>query len=468
MNIQFYKKSNPFFSMKFISIICFLILPELYAVGIFQPAHNARYGGMAGVNIGIGGSPLDIATNPANLSMTEKSTLEFGIALPYIRSSYKDRFIDPDPSLVYENNKNYNILAPLPYIGWAIPINDKWTYGGGLFIPGGGNAQIDGIYRTTPNGQTLNQWSGVEFPQPIGDSKRVIEEYSTTFFVVKFTNAISYKLGDLSIGVGVEGLYSKQNAFQKYYDPTRTVEIPGQGFDYQSRNAFSMGGIFGLSYKINPEWKIGYSYQTRAILPWDGRMQVGNNNPNFYRRTGVSATFELPERHGLGISWGNESFRIGTDFLYYNYGSYTKKFDQILEDPWFPTPAGRAGSVTQNVNYYDSWSAALGTEIFSGDLTYRLGFRYNTGVVREDGISALQAGIMVQELVAAGLGWKFGSWRLDVAFNYLLSRRVTGNRTGDWAIAHTLFNLQDFRPASFSHSLKSDVPAILIGLNKEF
>lgn len=420
------------------------------------------------MNLGIGGSPMDIATNPANLGRTKKTQVEFGLGLPYIRSTYRDQFLDPDPDLIYANEKQYNVLAPLPYVGWTIPITKQLTYGGGIYIPGGGNGAIDGITRVTPNGQTLNQWAGLSLPGPIGDSKRIREEFSTTFYVIKFVNGISYELGDLSIGIAIEGIYSRQVAYQKYYDITGSIEIPGQGFDYRSRHAYSAGAILGLGYQFNSEWRIGYSYQTRSILPLDGGMQLGINDATYYRRTGVSATFNLPERHGLGLSWKNDWITIGTDFLYYNYGSYNRKFDQRLEDPWFPTPFGRTALATQNLNYHDAWAAGLGAEIQDGNWTYRGGFRYNTGVVRSNGINALQAGIMIQELVTAGFGWKFGSWKLDVAVNYIFAKRVKADPVTDWDLLHTAFSFNDIRALQFNHSLESDVPAILVGFSKEF
>ncbi|UMQ57479.1 OmpP1/FadL family transporter [Leptospira interrogans] len=458
------------FYFKILFFICIgsISVNSLFGVGVFQPSHNARYAGMAGVNLAIGGSPMDIATNPANLVLNSKGGLEFGIGLPYIRSQYKDRLSDTNPETEYHNSQNYNILAPLPYFGLTLPLTDRLSYGVGIYVPGGGSGQVNGILRLTPNAQSLKDWSGVDIPGPIGDSKKIKEDLSTTFYVVKATNALAYRFGNLSVGMGIEMIYSKQIANQKFYDITHTLEIPGQGFDYRSKNAYSMGGIFGLSYAFTELFRIAYSYQTRSILPLDGGMQIGIGDVNNYRRTGVSATFNLPEKHGLGFSFGNESLKIGLDFLYYNYNSYDQTFKQRLEDPWFPTFLGKTNTITQNIAYHDAWAGAIGIEYKLDSFVYRGGYRYNTGVVRSEGISALQAGIMVQQLATLGLSFLSGKWSFDLAINYLFAKKVTADPGNNWAVLHSAFGPNDIRILNYSQSLQSDVPAILFGASYKF
>ncbi|TGM60899.1 OmpP1/FadL family transporter [Leptospira adleri] len=452
----------------FVCIVLLMGFSSLFGVGLFQPSHNTRYAGMGGVNLAIGGSPMDIATNPANLTKNQRGGLEFGIGLPYIRSTYKDQLSDPNPDYAYSNSQNYNILAPLPYFGLNVPITNRLNYGVGVYIPGGGNGQVDGILRVTPNGQSFRDWSGIDIPGPIGDSRKLKEDLLTTFYVVKMTNALAYKFGNLSVGLGIEAIYSKQIAYQRFYDITHTLEVPGQGFDYRSRNAYSMGAIFGVTYAFTDWFKAAYSYQARNILPLDGGMQVGIGNASNYRRTGVSATFNLPEKHGIGLSFGDENLRVGIDFLYYNYNSYDQSFKQTLEDPWFPTAFGKTNTVSQNIAYHDSWAGAIGVEYKTDSFAYRTGYRYNTGVVRSEGMSALQAGIMVQQLATLGISFLSGNWSFDFAVNYLFSRKIVASQGNDWSVLHSVFGPNDIRILNYSQSLQSDVPAILFGASYRF
>ncbi|EMJ99548.1 MULTISPECIES: OmpP1/FadL family transporter [unclassified Leptospira] len=451
------------FSLFSLAIISFLA-PKLEAVGLFQPSHNARYGGMGGVNLAIGGSPMDIGTNPANLSLKNRKELEFGISLPYIRTVYKDKFLDPDPNLTYENSESYNVLAPLPYFAIRIPLGEKWSYGGGIYIPGGGNGEVYGLTRITPNGQSLNDWSGMKLPSPIGDSKRIQESYSSTFYLVKSTHALSYKIGGLSLAFGVEGIYSRQIAYQKFHDITGTVEVPGQGFDYRSKHAYALGGIFGTTYQITETLKIAYTYQTSAKIPLDGSIQVGS----YPSRTGVSATFAVPERHGFGFSYGTDTFNVGIDVLYYNYSSYTSIYKQTLAAPVFPTAFGQTNVVPQNLSYHDSWALGIGGEWIVNDWTYRLGARHNSGVLRSEGTNALQAGIMVQDLVSGGFGYTAGKWKFDFTLLYYLPVKVYNGGSADWNFNHAVFSKDDIRVAQFKHSLRSDIPAILLGASYSF
>ncbi|TGK08849.1 transporter [Leptospira fletcheri] len=459
-----YAKPRKIFPLFPITLVLLIASQDLISVGIFQPSHNARYGGMGGTNLAIGGSPMDIGTNPANLGLSSKKELEFGVSLPYIRSTYKDQFLDSDPSLAYENSQKYNVLAPLPYLALRVPLSERLTYGVGIYIPGGGNGNVNQLFRATPNGQSFQNWSGLNISGPIGDSKRIKESYSSTFYVAKNTHALSYKIGNLLIGAGLEVIYAHQVAEQKYYDPTGTFQLQGQGFYYRSQNAFSAGGIFGLTYRISDSFKAAYSYQTSARLPLDGDMQVGAN-PG---RTGVSASFFLPERHGLGFSYGKENFRVGVDFLYYNYSSYDTTYKQVLASSWYPTVFGNTNTVPQNIDYHDSWAAGIGGEYESDSWIYRAGARHNAGVLRSDGTNALQAGIMVQDLASLGLGYKSGKWKFDMTFLYYFPLQTKGKPSSDWTLVHSVFSATDVRIQEFRHSLKSDIPAFMFGASRTF
>ncbi|EKP05592.1 hypothetical protein LEP1GSC018_4008 [Leptospira kirschneri str. 2008720114] len=56
----------------FIGLGVFISFPSLWAVASnSRNAINARYEGLAGVNFALGGSPMDVALNPANLYLTK-------------------------------------------------------------------------------------------------------------------------------------------------------------------------------------------------------------------------------------------------------------------------------------------------------------------------------------------------------------------------------------------------------------
>ncbi|WP_425460599.1 hypothetical protein [Leptospira ilyithenensis] len=75
----------------------------------------------------------------------------------------------------------------------------------------------------------------------------------------------------------------------------------------------------------------------------------------------------------------NNSNQFAIDFVYSNYGSYLRKANQTLEDPWLPTPLGNISSADAHLNFRDKGGVQPGLEHKLNEIwTYRLGYSYNT------------------------------------------------------------------------------------------
>lgn len=140
-------------SSSFCFIFLFLIsVNNRSAIGIYLNSWNTRYGSMAGVNMAIGGSPLDLATNPANLGVNGKKVVEANFAIPHIEARYQDRFINiREPQNSYVNDITADKTYTLPNFGIQIPLNKNFTYGFAFYLPGGGMGEVKNIQRLTPD-----------------------------------------------------------------------------------------------------------------------------------------------------------------------------------------------------------------------------------------------------------------------------------------------------------------------------
>jgi len=447
---------------------------ELLAVdGLTRNANNARYEGLAGTNTALGGSAIDVTLNPANLSLRKGRVLEFGFTNSTINTRYQDQFLDKDPKNIYSNDVKSTLNAPAPYIAFKTPITDNIDYGIAFFVPGGAAGGVDKILRNTPNGQNTNEWSGLNLVSPLGDSRQIRESNSNQFAVVKLVNGISVKLGNLSLGASIEGIYGYQRLNQKYYDVTGNIEIPGQGYYYESsKKAFSLGGILGANYTINDWVRIGYSYQAHSSLPLNGGYTVGVNNPYYYRKIGVSYHFDLPEKHSLGFAFGPEGIKFAIDFVYSNYGSYLRKANQTLEDPWLPTPLGNIASADAHLNFRDQGGVQLGLEHkLNESWTYRLGYSYNNLLVKSNGLGGTTGGFFsIHHVFAGGFSYSFDTWSIDFGASYNAPRnKIYGGKGTDWDLSHAIkTGPTDFNGLGYSYNAESTFLNVTLGASKKF
>ncbi|TGJ99435.1 transporter [Leptospira semungkisensis] len=440
--------------------------------GLYFNAINARYSGLAGAGYGLGGSPVDVDLNPANLSLTKGKKIEFGLGASLIQNRYRDKFEDSNPNLSYQNDKSTNVLGPGPYIALKLPVTDNVDYGISLYVAGGASGGVDKITRNTPTGQTVNQWAGTNLPGPLGNSNQLKESNSNTFAVVKLVNGFSVKLGDLALGASVEAVYGSQKLNQKYYDITGNIEIPGQGYYYQSsKNAFALGGILGANYTFNDWFRVGYAYQAHVGIPLNGGYNVGVNNSKYYHETGVSYTFNLPEKHTLGFAFGPENLKFALDLVYTNYGSYLRKANQTLQDPWLPTPLGSTGSADAHLNFRDQWAAILGVEYKpSSSWVLRAGYAYNSPLVKSNALGGTTGGFFsLTDLVSAGFSYIFDKWSLDFALAYNIPRKtIEGGKGTDWDLSHAVGVVGNANLTGYSYNSLARIPSFNIGATKSF
>ena len=440
----------------------------LSALGIYQDSYHARYGGLAGVNLAIGGTPLDLASNPANLTLLKEIQLDVGAAFAHVTGEYRDEFRDPDPSRAYANDITTRTFAPLPYIGFAAPITRNLVYGAALYVPGGARVNLRGVQRLSTDGSNVNQWSGLNIPFT-GESARIQENTEGTLFAVKLTNGLAWKIGSVSLGVGLEAVYGRQRTSLKYFDASGRLEIPGRGFDYKSDPAYALGGIAGITWAVPDSLRVAYSYQARNKLNLDGRMNIDVGNAEIFRGTGVSYTFRLPERHSLGISYRAGDFVYGLDAAYIKW-KWTGTLKQVLEDAWFPTPAGRTNLVVGNLNLQDQVSARMGVEYDAGGTALRAGFGVAQTAATPEGLIPLAGAVLLERIIGLGAGFRFGRYQLDLAYNHLFRNRLGGANTSDWDLQHAIFSAApaDIRVLDFDHQSAVHTHALVVNLSMRF
>ncbi|WP_411824493.1 OmpP1/FadL family transporter [Leptospira sp. 'Mane'] len=467
------KKHLPFVPFFFV-FLTFFISKSIFAItGLGRSSINARYEGLGGLNTALGGSPIDVSLNPANLYLTKGKKIEFGGSSTFTQAVLKDQFIDKNPELIYANNQERQGVGVAPYFAAKLPITDKIDYGFAFYVVGGGPGGTTRIDRNTPTGQSVNQWANVNLPSPLGDSPRIKETTINDSLLIKVSNGASINFGKLSLGATVEVNYGRQARTQKYFDASGRIEIPGQGYQYESKkDALALGGILGLNYSFSDWFRVGYSYQSRVKVPLDGYYSIGVNDPKYYEHAGVSFSYNLPEKHSLGFIYATESVKFGVDFTYVNYKSYLKTVKQSLEHPWFVSPFGNSANVSANLNYQNQAGVTLGLEHkFNQEWIYRLAYCYNTPITSGAGANG-SAGIIfsLSHTISAGFSYLAGPWSFDLGASYSPpGKNIEGYKSSDWAFLHGYKGDKDFNFGGYSFQTKAlAVVGLTFGVTRSF
>ncbi|MDH5657193.1 MAG: outer membrane protein transport protein, partial [Spirochaetia bacterium] len=386
----------------------------------------------------LGGYPLDVAINPANLTVHQKKSYEIGVFFPYLRIHYQDSMNDQNPEYAYTNSVRTKTPVSLPHFGLSIPLSKKLYFGSSLYPLGGAGLEMKGIKRLVPNGDSMNQWAGVNLPLT-GSLKQITESIFARFFVFKFTNALAWKIGRLSIGAGIEANYANQYTRYEYRDLSGKFLIPGKGFEYRSSHAFSPGFIGGITFRFTENFRAAYSYQARGSLPLNGRVRFNLDRPDwFYLQSGSSYKFKLPERHTIGIAYLKNAWTFVLDAAYLNFSTTNSTVKQILEFPLLETPLGYTNQMNSNLRAKDSLAAGTGFAYKPENIAYRMGFSYSTVIAGEDGIAPVYAGLLHSKIFMAGLGIEIKNFEINIAYNHLFLERVKGNDLSDWDLSHAM------------------------------
>ncbi|AOP36629.1 transporter [Leptospira tipperaryensis] len=444
-------------------ILLYLSFSSVYGFqGIIQTSFGARQAGMGGAFQAIGGSVMDLESNPSHLSRFQKSKLEFGGASHFAQIEYSDSFMDLRPENSYSNGITQRPKAILPYIGYVSKVSDRLGIGIALYSQGGGGGKFSDITRLAPEKKNLNETLGFEIPL-VGTERKIREDLAFKFLITKMTLGFGYRFDRLSIGAGVDFVYSFMQMRRIYWDRTRSLELPGS-FQYTSDPSYTYGGKLGISYELTQRMRIAYSYTLRNVLHLDGRMKVESLDPANLGDTRVSRFMSWPDRHILGISYRNDVWLLDFDvkFIPWSESFRTSKF--VLEQSLIQTPVGtNTNTMQMNFRWRDQYTFALGAEYnWNQILKLRMGYSYGKSPVTGQGLSPM-LGSTTEHHVAGGLGYYRNDYAFHLALEYGFPKRMRGDVSSDWSLSHSVFSTSDVSSQTFQFDKSVSVFSFYFG-----
>ncbi|WP_108960057.1 OmpP1/FadL family transporter [Leptospira ellinghausenii] len=284
-------------NFKFIVILIWIgIIPDIPSKieafqGIMQPAFGARQAGMGGAFQAVGGSVMDLESNPSHLARVKRSKWEFGSSFHFPTIEYYDSYIDQNPLKSYQNRIVESPRAVLPYLGIIKPITENisiaYSYTSRNVLPLDGTMHVDSYLPERSYGTRVSRYmiwpdkhiAGISYHNDrwIIDMDIKYIPWSESF------NSSKFRLEDVWVRTPV-GL--ETNSFQ---------------FNLNWKNQTVLA--LGTQYNWNEKYKtrMGYSYGNN-IIPASGVSPM----------LGASIAHHLSL--GGSITWNDTSFHIACEY----------------------------------------------------------------------------------------------------------------------------------------------------------
>jgi long-chain fatty acid transport protein len=357
------------------NLICWIVsffaavqVTSVYAGELSTSGQGSRAIGMGGAFTGVADDGSSIYYNPAGISQIDGTTVENGAVMLFPKITYKSN------GATQKCTKD--VFGPSLFI--THPLNDKFTFGFGMYSPYARDADFR------------------------GDPANGFYAQRAKILRVDYSPVISYKVSEnFSIGGGlVIGCGQIDQSIPTGLVSRIKDKSDGTGY----------GGILGLLWKVDERTKIGATYRSRMTIEHEGDRTIEASGVS--TRSDSRADVHYPSSIGLGISHKlNEKLTLAADVDWYEW-SYMNKIT-TKTDLWPDSTTYLKGD--------DSWDFRFGTEYkFSQDWTVRAGYAYVQGAIPNTHILPCKPDADSHEF-NIGIGKKLGNWTIDLLYTYLFT-----------------------------------------------
>lgn len=409
-------KNNPFWlggpvkrcSASALVLIFLLSAVPAFAEGFHLMDWGARGMGLAGGMVGRADDPSTLAYNAAGITQLPGTRVLLGGSTVTPYCSIEGQYAD--------GSKHTTRL-----------VDSTWTIGHGYLT----HQLNDNVWLGL--GIFSRFGTGVTFA---GDWFGRYSMYDVGLQTLSLVPTVAYKFNEhVSVSLGIEAMYAHLYLGQRaplQYGPYNfgdaDLQTEGKGLGW--------GVHAGLHVRFNDEWSAGLAYKSAVRMTLNGETQLEPWGSNANRNVAplkpiygavlakakqtydsdVNGTTMLPDSLALGIAWKplpNLSFEVGS--IWSRWSSYQNLnfyFDSGAES-------------INNKKYRDGINFNVSVEYSPLDwLTLRAGYLYETPVVNEKYADFIVPNYG-RDVVSLGLGFKWDSWAVDLAWQHLWNHSLS-------------------------------------------
>ncbi len=339
--------------------------------------------------------------NPAGLSKLERPEVVGGFGL--VKAN-----VDIDDASAETHKGDMVPLTPVPFAYYASPIDEKFSWGLGLYVP----YALISDYEKSFGGRFKGQYSKVE--------------------VVTLQPTLSYQINDrVSVGFGptinkIKGkLVNKLDNSAAFGTGETKVGIKGDDVAY--------GFNVGLMVDVTDSLTWGLTYHSKVDYTLEGRTRITNGSgPIFSQFNGdydASLDFTTPETIDTSVTYKLDdqwTLYAGTTFT-----RWSRLQEIVVENEGTPSLLGMQpiGEVSEELKWHNTWSYAIGASYqLNPQWVLRTGLAIDPSPAENEHRS-VRIPVGNRKVFSVGAGWSPNpDLTIDVAYSYLQENSAKVNQ----------------------------------------
>ena len=345
--------------------------------------------------------------NPAGLSKLERPEVVGGFGL--IKAN-----VDIDNANRKSSEGDMVPMTPVPFGYYASPIDEKFSWGIGLYVP----YALISDYEKSFGGRYKGLYSKVE--------------------VVTLQPTLSYQINDrVSVGFGptinkIKGkLVNKLDNSAALGTGETKVGIKGDDVAY--------GFNVGLMVDVTDSLTWGLTYHSKVDYTLEGRTKVSSFNGAVLSALNgeydASLDFTTPETVDTSIT-----YKLDDKWTVYAGSTWTRwsRLEAIVVEnenspnltiPGIGTLPAPLGTVSEELKWHDTWSYAIGTSYqLTPEVVLRTGLAFDPSPA-ENAHRTARIPVGNRKVFSLGAGWSPSKdMTIDVAYSYLRESKASVNQ----------------------------------------
>lgn len=330
--------------------------------------------------------------NPAGLSKLERPEVVGGFGL--VKAN-----VDIDDASAETHKGDMVPLTPVPFAYYASPIDEKFSWGLGLYVP----YALISDYEKSFGGRFKGQYSKVE--------------------VVTLQPTLSYQINDrVSVGFGptinkIKGkLVNKLDNSAAFGTGETKVGIKGDDVAY--------GFNVGLMVDVTDSLTWGLTYHSKVDYTLEGRTRITNGSGRIFSQFNgdydASLDFTTPETIDTSVTYKLDdqwTLYAGTTFT-----RWSRLQEIVVENEGTPSLLGMQpiGEVSEELKWHNTWSYAIGASYqLNPQWVLRTGLAIDPSPAENEHRS-VRIPVGNRKVFSMGAGWSPNpDLTIDVAYSYL-------------------------------------------------
>ncbi|QNI01853.1 outer membrane protein transport protein [Halomonas sp. SH5A2] len=362
--------------------------------------------------------------NPAGMSFLDRAQISVGATYLDVSTDIDNTTSDFSAPLLGAasgpvEGTNEGDMVPgstIPYGFYAQPINDRWSFGFGVYAPFGSETEYEDSFEGRYHGN------------------------HTRVEVVSAQPTLSFKFSEeLSVGAGLT--YNQMDGELASRIPAALVgQPPSPETDGETRvkgDDEAWGYNLGVIYRPAPETTLGLTYRSKVDYTLDGTSRTSEGYEGARANQDASLDITTPETVNFSLT------QEMTDRLTLMFGaSWTRwsRFDQILVQ----------GSVDDQIineqqNYSNAWAFATGAEYqLNPEWVLRAGLAIDN-TPTNDATRSVRIPSDDRRIFSLGAGWTpVEDMTIDVAYSYLTERGTQVEQSRSYENGGTTIGTADY------------------------